>query len=564
MKRDLAALVDQTFDVVVIGGGIHGACIARDAALRGLSVALVEQRDFGHATSANSLKIIHGGLRYVQDANLGRVRAMLQERTAWLRTAPHLVQTLPSLVPTFAVGRDLRPTQSKALLSMALVINELMDYGQNGRAESGIRIPPGRVISRSECLRLLPGLVSDEVTGGILWHDGQIYNSERLLLAVVLSAAEAGAVVANYVRAKGFIFDRRAGRVCGVKAEDVLLGQEFEIHGRVVINSTGAWTDAVLHSLGGRARVPRFPLSIAMNLVTRQILPECAVGLTARRAAQMVFVAPWRGYSLIGTLHRRYSGPPESLTVPEALIEELLTAVNQAYPPARLRRDDVYHVQAGFLPMRPGPDRAGPVQLLREGRVHDHRQEDHLHGLITVVGVKYTTARRVAETAVDLAVEQLGRRVRPCRTREVPVFGGQIERFDDFRERVIRIHSAGLGTKTLDHLAHSYGSDYGRILNYVEEVPEWGETLTASSPVLRAEVVHAIRAEMACTLADVVLRRTELGAAGPPDEACLHACAHLMAAEMGWGPARVDQEIAGVLAAYPVSGKQPLVAMGVI
>ena len=567
MKRDLARLVDQTFDLVVIGGGIHGACVAWDAALRGLSVALVEQRDFGHATSANSLKIIHGGLRYVRDANLGRVRTMLEERSTWLRIAPHLVHVLPCLMPTFD-----QLSRSKAALSVALAINELMAYGRNERADWQRRFPPGRIISRSECLSLLPGLAPTGVTGGAVWHDAQIYNSERLLLSLVLSAAEAGAAVANYVQATGFIYERE--NVGGVKAKDVLSGQEVEIRGKVVVNSTGAWTDAILRLLGGHALAPRFPLSIAMNLVTRQILPDYAVGLPARLAgkdgagngrepSQMLFIVPWRNYSLIGTVHRPYTGAPEAFTVPEALIEDMLIAVNRAYPPAELQRDDVCHVHAGFLPTTPGHGSPGQVKLMRAGRVYDHLREDHIGGLITVVGVKYTTARKVAEKAVNLAVERLGRRARPCQTQGVPIWGGQIDRFDDFRARAITTRSLGLGPQTMDHLAYSYGSEYGQILDYVEEDSAWGQALTASTPIIRAEIVHAIRAEMARTLADVILRRTELGAGGRPDDTCLQACADLMAAELGWEPARTNQEIANVLAAFPAVGRKPLVSMGV-
>ncbi len=567
MKRDLARLVDQTFDLVVIGGGIHGACVTWDAALRGLAVALVEQRDFGGATSANSLKIIHGGLRYVQDAHLGRVRTMLQERSTWMRIAPHLVHPLPCLMPTFD-----QLSRGKAALSVALAINEWMAYGLNQRADGQRGFPSGRIISRSECLSLLPGLAPAGVTGGAIWHDAQIYNSERLLLSVVLSAAEAGAAVANYVQATGLIYERE--NVAGIQAKDVLTGQELEIRGRMVVNCAAAWTDALLRSLGGPARASRFPLSIAMNLVTRQILPKYTVGLPVRLGGkngaandrgplQTLFIVPWRNYSLIGTVHRPYTGPPEALTIPEAYIEDMLLAVNRAYPPAELRRDEVYHVHTGFLPTAPGPVSAGQVKLMREGRVYDHLKKDQLDGLITVVGVKYTTARKVAEQTINLAVERLGRRARPCQTQTVPVWGGQTGRFDDFRARAVSTRPLGLSPETMVHLAHSYGSEYGRILDYVEGDPAWGRPLTPSVPIIRAEIVHAVRAEMGCTLADVILRRTDLGAAGPPDEAGLKACADLMAAELGWEAARTNREIANVLAAFPVVRRKPLIAMDV-
>lgn len=555
MKRDLDRLVDRTFDVIVVGGGIHGVCVARDAALRGLSVALLEQRDFGHATSANSLKILHGGLRYVRDANLRRVRGMIEERSTWLRVAPHLVRVMPCVMPTFGT---LHP--SKVALALAMALADRMAPGRDAPVDSPARFPPGRIISRAECLRLLPGLSPSAVTGGAVWHDAQIQNSERLLLSLVLSAAEAGAAVANHVRVTGLVTLR--GTVGGVQAEDVLSGRGMEIRGRMVVNSTGAWTDAVLRSLNGRELAPRFPLSVAVNLVTRQILPEYAVGLPARfdgnggrgnghGAPQILFILPWQGYSLIGTVHQPYAGAPEAFEASETLIEDMLKAVNRAYPPARLRRCDVYHVHAGFLPTRTGGASAGRVRLMREGRVVDHSKEDHIGGLITVVGVKYTTSRKVAEEAVDLAVERLGVRARPCQTQGVPVWGGQIDRFEDFRARVLAWDPLGLGPHSLDHLARTYGSEYWRILEYVEARPEWGQALSPATAVIRAEVVHAIRAEMACTLADVLLRRTELGAAGRPDDACVQACADLMAAELGWAPPRVKQEIAAARMAFP-------------
>jgi glycerol-3-phosphate dehydrogenase len=560
MQRDLLRLVNQTFDLVVIGGGIYGACIARDAALRGLTVALIEQQDFGHATSANSLKIIHGGLRYVQDANLGRVRLMARERSTWLRVAPHLIQVLPCLLPT-----SHHLNRSKVALSVALAASDVMSLGLSGRAGSRGNIPPGRIISRSECLRLLPGLASTDVTGGATWHDAQIYNSERLLLSLILSAAQAGAAVANYLQATGFIYEGDA--IAGVTARDVLAGHEVEIRGRMVVNSTGAWINSILGSVDGRALAPRFPLSIAINLVTRQILPEWAVGLPAqlrccgnarndRSPWQLLFMAPWRGYSLIGTAHCPYTGSPQAYTVPESVIEAMLLGINRAYPPAKLERSDVYHVHAGFLPMTPDHPPSSRVKLMREGRVHDHWKDDHLGGLITVVGVKYTAARQVAEEAVNLVVERLGRSARPCQTQTVPVWGGAIDGFEEFRAHAAATRALGLAPHTLEHLAHTYGSHYGQILEYVANDPALGQTLTPSGPVIRAEVVHAIRNEMATTLADVMLRRTELGAAGVPDAASLKGCADLMSIELGWSPVQTEREVANVLAAFPSAGQK--------
>ena len=554
MKRNLVRLANNTYDVLVIGGGIYGACIAWDAALRGLSVALVDKGDFGHATSANSLKIIHGGLRYLQDANPKLMRTMSRERRRWMRIAPHLVHPMPCLIPTYRVL-----TKSKLTLATALKLNDLMSHDRNRLTDPQKHLPSGRTISRTACLQLLPGAAADSITGGAIWYDAQVYNSERLLLCFVLSAAQAGAEVANYVEVTGFLRDH--GGVKGVRAKDVLTGQELEIQAELVVNSAGAWVDSILGFLDGRPPATRFRLSSALNLVTPQILSEYAVGIPSRSTSQdreghltqhsrTLFVVPWRQYSLIGTIHTPYAGLPDEFRVTEEDIEDLIDEINTAYPGAALTRQDVYHVQWGFLPAVDQDGQAKCVKLLRQGRVHDHEREDGVKGLITVVGVKYTTARHMAQKVVDLAVKKLARQALPCQTHKTPVYGGQIEQFENFLDQAIQKRPSELSPKAVQHLVYNYGSEYPRILTYVDELPAWGQTITDVSPVLRAEVVHAIREEMAQKLTDVIQRRTELGAVGLPDEVSLHLCAELMADELGWDRTRMEQELDDVRAAY--------------
>jgi glycerol-3-phosphate dehydrogenase len=561
VKRDLVRLASNEYDVLVVGSGIYGACVAWDATLRGLSVALLDKGDFGHATSANSLKIIHGGLRYLQDANLRLVRTMVSERTTWMRIAPHLVHPLPCLTPTYR-----KPTRSRMTLAAALMINDLMSYDRNWLKDAGKHIPGGRTISRAECLGLLPGATADGITGGALWYDAQIYNSERLLLSLVLAAAEAGAEVANYVEATGFLHNDMT--VTGVTAKDVLTGEEFEIRAKLVVNSAGAWVDSLLSSLNNHAPAPKLHLSTALNLVTRQVLTEYAVGITGRYASQdkhgnstqrsrMLFITPWRQYSIIGTIHAPYAGRPEDFRVTEEVIEEFVDELNAAYPGAALTPQDVYDVHWGFLPMTNDGDHSDVVKLVRQGQVYDHERDDGIKGLITVVGVKYTTARYVAQKVVDLAVEKLGRKTSQCQTHTTPIYGGQIERFGDFLTQIVHEGNLfGLAPEVAQHLAYTYGSEYCRVLEYLDEEPTWGQTISAESPVLKAEVVRAVREEMAQKLTDVVQRRTEIGAAGPPDEAALHVCADLMADELGWGQGRREREVDEVWSRQPWERKQ--------
>lgn len=555
MKREVQRLAKNMYDVVVIGGGITGACVAWDAALRGLRVALIEKGDFGSATSANSLKMVHGGLRYLQDANPGLVRRMVRERKAWLHIAPHLVHPLPVLMPTYKESL----MRGRLALGLAIRLNDLLSLDRNWGSDPQKRLPSGRILSRAECLEHLPGLNDAKVSGAILWYDAQMYNSERLLLSFLLSAAAAGAQVANYVAMTGLLLEGH--RVSGVEARDELTGQTLTIRARVVVNATGAWVDEVLSQSGLPAVQPKFHLSTAMNLVTRQILPNYAVGISSRYRTQLadgtsetrsrvLFIAPWQSYSLVGTAHTPFDGRPEDDRVTEKVIADFLAEVNQAYPGAALRREDVYQVHRGFLPVVPGQGKS--VKLVRESQITDHEVESGIKGLVTVVGVKYTTARYAAEKVTDLVFKKLRRPSPQCRTRYARLYGGQIVQFDDFVSQAMAEWSYELPPYQLRRLFYNYGSAYRQLLPYVQRDPDCYQPLAEGVAVMRAEVLHSVHKEMAQKLADVSLRRTELGAAGKPDEAALLACARIMAAELGWDRRRIDQEISEVYDEYIV------------
>lgn len=301
-----------------------------------------------------------------------------------------------------------------------------------------------------------------------------------------------------------------------------------------------------------------------MDLVTRQILPDHAIGIASQYAprpsggdsapcTRLLFIVPWRGYSMIGTIHAPCAGELEDSRVTKEGIETFLDEVNAAYPGAALTLQDVYHVHWGFLPMDNLDGQPDVVKLVRQDRLHDHEQEEGIKGLITAVGVKYTTARHAAQAAVDLALQKLGRRVSECRTHVVPIYGGQIERFDEFMVQVLESRPPELAPKVMEHLLYNYGSSYPQVLRHLGEEPEWRQTVSPGSPVLRAEVIHAIREEMAQKLTDVVQRRTELGAAGLPDDASLHSCADLMGAELGWDQARKERELRELRMQYAVT-----------
>jgi glycerol-3-phosphate dehydrogenase len=533
MKRDLLQLTNNTYDLLVIGGGIHGACIAWDAALRGLHVCLIERDDFGQAASANSLKTIHGGLRYLQDGNLRLVRRMSRERQTWLRIAPHLVRPLPCLMPTTA-----RLLRSRLALKTALTLNDLLSIDRNRSLNSTHFLPDGRLISSQSCLKLLPGLANTAVTGAAIWYDAQMLNSERLLLSIIQAAAAAGAHVVNYVEAVDFL--RHGARLGGIKAVDKLTGTALAVQSRLVINCAGAWVDKLLARLNGRTR-PLFPLSTATNIITRQLFPNYAVALPGQ-AGDIRFIVPWQQYSLIGTLHQPYQDQSDEAGAEATAVQTLIDDINFAYPTAALTHQDVTHVHHGFLPTIANPD-THPAKLLRRSRLHDHEHEDKMPGLITVVGVKYTTARQTAERAVDLALRKLGRPHVKSRTGITAVHGGHFHNFAQYLVQASTQKPFWLSETSLQHLIQNYGTNYLAILAYYAENPAWGETISPTMPVLSAEIIHAIRTEMAQTLGDVIRRRTPLGAAGLPDTSIVQHCATLMTAECGWSAQRRAQEI---------------------
>ncbi len=552
MRRDLVRLSEKVYDLLVVGGGIYGAWIARDAALRGLSVALIEKGDFGHATSYNTLRLIHGGLRYVQSGDIRRMRQSLCERTALMRVAPHLVRPLPFVIPAYghlARGRE--------ALALALMINDLVGFDRNRLNDRQKHIPRGRLLARGECLELLPGIDDRGLSGGALFYDGQMHSSERLIISILRSAAEAGADLANYLELTAFL--RKGARVLGAKAKDRLDGNELEIRAKVLVNASGPWFDNILSMLDGR-REQRALLGKAMNIVVkRQLAPRYAVGVYSRRGAaenngsvrsRLLFITPWRGCSLVGTAHIACDSGPDDFKITESDIQGFISDINRAYPAAAIGRDDVSFFYGGLVPIDAKDGATGEVRLSSRFRICDHRSEDGIEGLISVLGVKFTTARYVAEKTVDLVFRKLARRPPRSFTAHFPVYGGDIERFDDFLKSEISARAKQISAEAVEHLVTNYGSKYQEVLCCLDDCAGRSAMISDRRQLIEAEAIHAVRREMAQKLADVVMRRTDLGSTGYPGDACIETCARAMAGELGWSSIRVQSELQEVKDLY--------------
>ena len=555
MKRNLSALADRTFDLLVIGGGIHGACVAWEAVLRGLSVALVDKADFSSATSSNSLKIIHGGLRYVQQADVIRMRQSIRERTTLMRIAPHLVNPLPVLIPTYGHGM-----RGKEALSIALMINGFVGIGCHRLLDPQKRIPRPRGMSKREILNELPEINQHGLTGGIVFYDAQVYNSERLVLAFLRSAAGKGAELANYAKVVGFL--RAGDRISGVEAEDVLTGDRFDIRAGMVVNTSGPWVDRVLNTLNGVRPSRHTSFAKAINVITRPIFSHYAVGLTSQRqyrdrdavvnkGHRLLFVVPWRGRSLIGTTYAHYEGAPDEFRATTRDVQDLLDEFNLAYPAAGLKKDDVVFVHAGLLP-RAGEGRdTDSVQLEKHYAIHDHRDEG-IDGLLSVVGVKYTGARHVAQHIVDRIFQRQGTIPPKSTSSSIPVYGGNIERVEDFLTTVMKQRPLGIGENSIRRLVASYGSEYSSVLKCLDASQTGSRKTVDDCDVLRAEVRFGVREEMAQHLSDVVFRRTECGSAGYPGKERVAACAGAMRSELNWTESKAQQEIDEVNSLFSV------------
>ncbi len=501
MRRDLNELGSVEHDVLVIGGGIQGACIAWDAALRGLDVALVERDDFGAATSANSLRIVHGGIRYLARGDLVRMRDSIRERSALLRVAPGLVEPLPVLVPT---GRPGVP--GRAAFGAALALTHLLSPTRNRHLAPSRRIAAGRVLSRPECVRLFPALAEHGFSGGALWYDARMTRPERLTLAFVVSAASAGARVANHAEVEGF--EVSGGRVRSADVVDRLTGRRHELRARQVVIAAGPWTEALAgragRTVGPATEAPRHAL--ALNLVVGRRVAEVAVGLRSTSTSdgdpggsggRFLFLAPQERSTLLGTWY----GIADDGDPGQALdrgAESLLTEFNRACPGLRLSTRDVVGRQWGRLPLKAGLE-AGPAATLAERpRVMSGQEGNGPANLMSVEAVKYTTARSVAQDVVDLVLASMGRQPRACRTAETPLVGAE---------------------------------------------------LSPGERPLEQRILQAARDEMALTLDDVVYRRTELGDPPGPDAEAVGLAARIAGEALGWDEGRRIAEEASVLRA---------------
>ena len=535
MTRDLDRLTAKTFDVLVVGGGIYGLTIAYDAAQRGLSVALVEGNDFGGGASFNHLRTIHGGLRYLQSLDISRARESIHERRTTARIAPHAVRPLPFAVPLY---RSLM--RGKLAMRAGFALDRLVAFDRNRGVLSSHRLPGGRVVSRSHAAQRFPGLKRQGLTGAGVFYDYVTTEPDRFTFSFALAAAENGAVMANHVEAIALLVDGK--RIAGVSARDALGSRTLDIAARLTINATGGRVDGLLEPLGMSTGIPMLK---AMNLVTKRDAGDEALG--GRTASgRNLFLVPWRERALFGTWESGRTCDPDDATAPERDLAAFIAELNQAFPALDLTMSDVTLVHRGVVPAAVHGDL---VALEGHEQIRDHAAQG-FEGLLTVAGTKFTTARGVAQRVTDMAFSKLGQKSAPCRTSTTPLPGGSLRDIGLAIADARREFDEGLPTDTIPHLIAAYGSRYRDVMEVAGTHREWRTRLAPDSPVIGAELVLAARKEMAPTLADIVIRRTPLGALGHPGDSAATRAAAIVGDELGWSEDRRRQEIADVTAFY--------------
>lgn len=543
--RDFQALGTQEFDLLVVGGGIHGLATALDAAARGLAVALIDAEDFAAAASFNHQRTAHGGLRSLQTGRLGHARQAIHERRTLARIAPRLLRPLP-----FMVGTYRSVLRSRLALRAAFRIDRWLGRHRNEGLEPELHLPPAKLTSRAATLKLFPGVRQEHLTGGANWYDYQIVHTNRLAIAFAEGAATRGARLVNYAAALAALKD--GGRVTGMRVRDVLTGTEVDVRARLTINCAGAGVNAVMGLFGVRREIP---LVKAMNLVTSKpasdialAAPPSATATADRpgRSRRMLTLVPWHGRALIGTWQSHDFRPATDLAVREAEVAEFIGDANSAFPALHLSRADVTLVHRGIVPAQNGSNGA---ELLATPQFLDHAR-DGAPGAMTVVGTKYTTARAVGARAAALAARSLGAPARQTDSATAMLPGAGIADHEALTIETARAVGLEVAPPIIRHITGIYGDRCAAIVRLMAERSDWRMPLVPGRPIVGAEVIHAVRAEMACTLADIVVRRTELGAMGHPGDEIVGACARIAAEELGWDNDRRDREIAAVNAFY--------------
>lgn len=534
MQRNFSALEETEFDLAIIGGGATGAAIALDASLRGLHVALIDKHDFCAATSAGSSKLLHGGLRYLAQGHIKDVREGLRERRHWQRMAKHLVHPLPFALP---VHQNAKPR--RALLKLGLYLYDALSFDRNRGIDKMQKMPGHRSLTTAQLLGLIPELARHQpdvgpLTGGLLYHDGQMLSPERLCLAMLRSVSETGGLVVNHAEADDFLRD--GTRICGARVKDRLSRKKAELRAKVTINAAGPWADLVMQQADRLPAAKKLVRSKGIHIVTRNLTR--GVALAAPVDDEHLFVLPWMGYCVLATTDTKFDDTPDKAKVTPSDIALLLDKANRALPEANLSEKDIIHSYVGLRPLVADMDM--PVDatygLSRGSEIYDHQAEGGAAGLISALGGKWTTARRLGEQVVDLAFAHLGRAPSKKRSADTLLACTPREDLGRFMD-TMRAQFPEEETAHIDMLSRLYG----RLLPKMMAADISG-LARLKDRSLAARIAFAVDDEMAMKLEDVVLRRLVEGQIGLLSARQIEVIADYMQTRLAWSEAETQRQ----------------------
>jgi glycerol-3-phosphate dehydrogenase len=536
----IEALKTKELDILVVGGGIVGTGSALDAVTRGLSVGIVEARDWASGTSSRSSKLVHGGIRYLEQLDFHLVREALIERGLLLqRIAPHLVKPVRFLYPLQ------KRVIERAYIGAGMLLYDAFSYS-GGRPPG---VPHHRHLSRRQVRELIPSLAPDALIGGITYYDAQV-DDARYVASLVRTASSYGVHAASRVQVDGFL--KVGERVVGVNAHDLETGEKFEIHAKQVVNATGVWTDDTQALVGERGQF-KVRASKGIHLVVPRDRFQGKAGLILRTEKSVLFVIPWGRHWLIGTTDTDWHLDKAHPAATAADIDYLLEHVNKVLS-VPLTREDVEGVYAGLRPLLAG-ESDQTSKLSRE-----HLVAHSVPGLVVIAGGKWTTYRVMAKDAIDAAVSSLDGSIPKSTTQDIALLGAEGYQAA-WNKRAKIAHRIGVHTVRIEHLLNRYGTLTDELLDLIIARPELAEPLPGADDYIGAEVVYAATHESALHLEDVLARRTRISIeAWDRGVSAAPVAARLMAGELGWDQERVDREVTTYLervAAERASQEQP-------
>ena len=535
MQRQFEALT-QGFDVLVLGGGVHGVALARTLALSGIQVALVEKGDFGGEATHNSLKIVHGGLRYVQHMDSSRIKESVRAQRSWLTAAPHLVRPMECTIPTRGWG-----TRSPIALAAGGAVYAMLGGRSKHRTTPVSSMPNGRLRSLRDFRAAFPEIRPDRINGGYSWYDAQIRDSGRLITECAQDADHAGATLVNHAEA---VMLRCSGkRVTGALVRDNLTGMEQEVRARFTVGTLGAW-GAGLAQRSGLPVAPAKDITWTRNVnivLKRRITSGGTIGVMSRHrgdgviggTSRLYFITPWQDTSIVGTLHDRHHGAPEPLAVKDDEIASLLTDIDATVEPGEFAMNDIAYVHMGLTPS----EEAGR-QRAKRSVVIDYARVQDIDGYIEIVANKYTTAPTVSAHVSRIVMDRLGYSSDRLADFSSPLPGARLT--EDPSESVGP--DAGQEERETAWVQAIYGLEGRRIVETAQAQP--GDT---TSRLFRARIIHGAREGMAVRLADGIFRCSDLAERGMLREGDLQWCLEWMAHHFGWTEERRQEELNIVL-----------------